>query len=132
TAAFVVLQRGRGWTYRRDLLYLSQLLVAAAAGALPFTRSDAILLALAPLVGIGIGFAYASSIYYSLHGPADHGKYAGLHEAVLGSGTILVPLAGGVLADLNRDLRLPYWLAGAATFVAIGIQEIVYRKRPRS
>jgi MFS family permease len=132
TAAFVVLQRGRGWTYRRGLLYLSQGLVAAAAGILPFTRSDAALLALAPLVGIGIGFAYASSIYYSLHGPADHGKYAGFHEAVLGAGTILIPLAGGQLADLSHDLRMPYWLAAVAALAGIAIEEGIYRRRSRS
>ena len=33
------------------------------------------------LGNVGLGVANASSIYYSLHGPADHGKYAGLHEA---------------------------------------------------
>ncbi len=132
TAVFLVLQRGRGWTYRRSLLYVAQGLIAAATVALTFTRSDAVMLFLAPLVGIGLGFAYASSIYYSLHGPTDHGKYAGLHEAVLGAGTVLVPLAGGALADATRDLRMPYWLAAAATLAAVGIQERVYRKRSSS
>src|SRR6185436_4573049 len=119
TLLFVVLQRGAAWTYRRSLLYGAQLLCGAAAVGVTFAPGQAALLATAAVVGIGLGFANASSIYYSLHGPADHGKYAGLHEAVLGTGSFLIPLAGGILADQLHDLRMPYWLAGAGTIVAI-------------
>jgi MFS family permease len=132
TLLFVVLQRGSGWTYRRDLVYGTQLLCAAAAVGLTFVRADAAILAAGSLIGISLGFSNASSIYYSLHGPADHGKYAGVHEAVVGMGTILGPLAGGAMADLTHDLRMPYWLVGAAMVVAIAAQEVVYRRRPSS
>jgi MFS family permease len=132
TILFVVLQRGAGWAYRRSLLYGAQLLCGAAAAAITLTTSNGAIVAAGALVGIGLGFANASSIYYSLHGPADHGKYAGLHEAVLGSGTILIPLAGGALADLSLDLRTPYWLAGALALVAVAVQEVLYRRSPSS
>jgi len=131
TLLFVVLQRGSAWTYRRGLVYGAQLLCAVAAAGVTFLTSDAALLAAGGLIGISLGFANASSIYYSLHGPADHGKYAGVHEAVVGLGTILGPLAGGALADLF-DLRMPYWLVGAGTVLAIAVQETVYRRRPSS
>lgn len=132
TLLFVVLQRGAGWTYRRSLLYGTQLLCAVAAAGVTFVTGDAWILAAAGLVGLSLGFANASSIYYSLHGPAEHGKFAGVHEAVLGAGTILVPLAGGAMADLSRDLRMPYWLAGALTLAAVAVEEAVYRRRPSS
>lgn len=132
TILFLVLQRGSAWTYRRGLLYGTQFLAGAAAVAVTFLARPEALLAAAALVGVGLGFVNASSIYYSLHGPANHGKYAGLHEAVLGAGSFLVPLAGGATADLTHDLRMPYWLAGAGTVVAIAIQETVYRRSPRS
>ena len=132
TVAFVVLQRGRGWTYRRPLLYAAQLLVAGMLVAIPCTRSDVVMLVLAPLVGIGLGFICASSIYYSLHGPSDHGKYAGLHEAVLGAGTFLVPFAGGFLADRVVDLRMPYWLAAGMMVAALAVEEVLYRRSSRS
>ncbi len=132
TLCFAALQRGKAWTYRRGPLYLSQLLAAGAAVALVVLRNDALALALAPLVGAGIGFAGASSIYYSLHGPADHAKYAGIHEAVLGVSTFLVPLAGGALADLTGNLGLPYWLAAGAVVAAIPVEEVLYRRRSRS
>jgi len=131
TLLFVVLQRGAAWTYRRSLLYGAQLLCGAAAVGVTVLHGQAALLGAAAMVGVGLGFANASSIYYSLHGPADHGKYAGLHEAVLGTGSFLVPLAGGMLAD-RFDLRMPYWLAGAATLAAILVEETIYRRRPRS
>ena len=132
TLLFVVLQRGSAWTYRRSLLYGTQILCMAAAVGVTFLTSDLAILAVGGVVGISLGFANASSIYYSLHGPADHGKYAGVHEAVLGAGTILIPLAGGAMADLSHDLRMPYWLAGGATLVALAVEEIVYRRRPSS
>jgi MFS family permease len=132
TLTFSVLQRWTGWTYRRGLLYALQALGAAAAGALAFAPSDLLLLALAPLLGASLGFAYASSIHYSLHGPANHGKYAGLHEAVLGSGTVLVPLAGGLMVDLGGGLRAPYLLAGAGAAVAVLVEEVLYRRSSRS
>jgi MFS family permease len=132
TLMFVLLQRGSAWTYKRSLLYGTQFLAGAAGVAVTFVTSDGALIAAAALVGVGLGFANASSIYYSLHGPADHGKYAGVHEAVLGAGSFLVPLAGGALADLRHDLRMPYWLAGGLTLVVLAIQEIVYRRRLKS
>src|SRR5262245_17753767 len=132
TVLFVVLQRGAGWTYRRGLLFGAQLLCGGAAAGVSFLHGEAPILVAAAMVGVGLGFANASSIYYSLHGPSDHGKYAGLHEAVLGAGTVLVPLAGGGLADVCHDLRMPYWFAGALTVVAIAAQEVIYRRRPSS
>jgi MFS family permease len=132
TLLFLVLQRTSGWTYRRSFLYGTQLLTGVAAAGVTLLSGNGLILAAAGLVGVGLGFANASSIYYSLHGPSEHGKYAGVHEAVLGAGTVLVPLAGGALADLTRDLRLPYWLAASAMLVAVAIEEFVYRRRSRS
>lgn len=132
TLMFVVLQRGAAWTYRRSLLYATQLVCGAAAGGVTFLHGEGAILGAAAVVGAGLGFANASSIYYSLHGPSDHGKYAGVHEAVLGAGTILIPLAGGMMADHFGDLRMPYWLAGGMTVAALAVEEVVYRRRPTS
>lgn len=132
TMTFLFMQRGRWWTYRRAPLYTTHLLLAASAALLTLARNDPLILALAPLVGIGLGFSNASSIYYSLHGPAEHGKYSGIHEAVLGAGNIALPLLGGVLADATGDLRTPYWLAAAAVTAAVAIEEAVYRTKSRS
>src|SRR6185436_16610239 len=99
TLLFVLLQRSSNWTYRRSFLYGTQVLTGIAAAGVALSSGNGWILAAAAVVGVGLGFANASSIYYSLHGPADHGKYAGLHEAVLGTGSFLIPLAGGMMAD---------------------------------
>jgi MFS family permease len=132
TLTFWVLQRSRGWAYRRSLLYGAQFLGVAGALLICAARHDLWILALAPVLGVSLGFAYASSIHYSLHGPGDHGKYAGLHEAVLGAGTVLVPLLGGWLADRTGDPRMPYLLAAGVVLAAVAVEEGVYRKSPRS
>ena len=98
------------------------------AGRRLLLRDPLLLLLVAPLIGVGIGFTYASSIYYSLHGPSDHGRFAGIHEAVLGAGSFVIPLAAGALADLSGDLRAPYWLAAVVCVASIALQERVYRR----
>jgi MFS family permease len=132
TLLFIVLQRSSGWAYRRGLLYLVQVVCGAAAVAVPFLTRDWQYFAAAAVIGAGLGFANQSSIYYSLHGPSDHGKYAGFHEAIVGLGTFLAPLAGGALADRSHDLRSPYWLAGGMMIAAVAAEEAVYRSRSRS
>jgi MFS family permease len=132
TAAFLWTGSTARWTYRRAPLYASQVPLAAGAIAVPFLRADEAILAASLPVGLGLGFAYASSIYYSLHGPAGHGKYSGIHEAVLGAGNAVLPLAGGALADVMGEARFPFWLAGGAVLAAVAAQEALYRTRSGS
>ncbi len=132
TVGFALLRRGSGWAYRRGRLYASQILMAAAAVALALVRSDWAILAAAPALGLCLSFAYASSLYYSLHNAERHGKYSGVHEAVLGAGYFAVPLAGGALADRSGDPRAPYLLAAAATLGAVALEEAIYRRTSRS
>jgi len=132
TLTFVVLQRSSGWAYRRGLLYCVQVLCGATALLVPFLGHDWQYFAAAAVIGAGLGFANQSSIYYSLHGLSDHGKYAGFHEAIVGLGTFLAPLAGGALADRTQDLRSPYLLAGAVMVAAVVAEEAVYRRTSRS
>jgi MFS family permease len=132
TASFWLLQKGEAWTYRRGLLYASQVLLAGSVLGILAAPSLPLVLALGVLAGLGLGFSYASSIYYSLHGPAEHGRYAGLHEAVLGAGSFLVPMAGGAMADAASELRWPYWLGAGGVLLAVAAEEIVYRRSSRS
>ncbi len=124
---FVVLRAWAGWTYRRAPLYVAQVAMAAACVGIAHLSSATALLALTPLVGMGLGVAYAASLYYSLHSTEEPGRFAGLHEAILGSGNFILPLAAGALAGGLGDLRWPYWLCGGVALVAIAIEEILYR-----
>ena len=126
TAAFVVLGLTKSWTYRRLPIVASQLVLAAACFALPLLPSPWMLLALAPVLGAGLGVGYAASIYYSLHTPADHGRYSGFHEAIIGASNFLVPLAAGALAD-RLDLRWPYWLSGGLCLAVVLAGDAIFR-----
>lgn len=132
TLGFALLQRGTGWTYRRGRLYASQILMALAAASLSIARNDLVVFLAAPVLGLCLSFAYASSLYYSLHNAERHGTYSGVHEAVLGAGNFLVPLVGGALADGFGDLRAPYLLAAATALGAVLLEEAVYRRISRS
>jgi MFS family permease len=124
TAAFIVLRMTRAWTYRAAPLFVSQILLATVCLAIG-SSSPWLILACAPAIGAGLGVGYASSIYYSLHTPAGHGRLSGLHEAILGAGNFLVPLAGGAIAKF--DLRLPYDLCAILCLAAVAAEIYVLR-----
>ena len=60
-------------------------------------------------------------MYYSLHAQQDKGNKSGVHEAVLGSGLLLGPFLGGVLADSGLGVNSPYILCA----IAIGVCSVV-------
>jgi len=78
------------------------------------------------LFGISVATTYFSSMYYGLasglHGKDRKGEQTGWHEAILGSGALLGPLAGGWLADLTQNPRAPYQLCGGLVFVLLLLQ----------
>jgi len=83
---FVLLGRWHGWHYRFWPLALAQAL--AIAGCLIAARAGgpAGFAAGFMLMGLLIGMTYTSSLYYSVHGQADTGKRAGMHEGIIGLG----------------------------------------------
>jgi len=127
TLAFALLmRRPEVWRFRRLRLYLPQFLMVVAVVALPF--ADRARLGLTALVfGGGLGISYCSSIYYSLLARERRGRNAGVHEALIGFGAMLVPLAGGVLARVLESAWMPYLTAAAAVLVSLGLQEVFYR-----
>jgi len=129
TAAFVALRTLRGWTHRRAPLHAGFLAMAAGGLMVAFLSDARVLLLAAPLLGVGFGIAYAASIYYSLHATRELGAYSGLHEAILGSGGFLMPLAAGWLATQSGDLRWPYWLCAGAALAGAAAAECLWRRR---
>lgn len=121
TITFLVLQRLPAWHYRTAPLLFSQVLLAGLVLAIPFVREPVTLLLLAPGIGVVLGLSYYSSLYYSLHAAEARGKNTGLHEAILGSGSLVVPFLGGTLATTTGSLAAPYVVCAgllAAGFLA--------------
>jgi len=118
TLSFVILARARSWHYRLNGLLVAQLATAALALSVPRLHGQWALLALAPLLGLGLGFAYQSSLYYSLHAPHGRGKFAGVHEASLGFASAALPLLGGLLASASGNTQAPFMAAAAAVAIS--------------
>jgi MFS family permease len=122
TLFFVIAGLWHRWPFRLAPLVVTQLSCAAGIATLLWLRSPLAIWAVAPLVGIGLGFAYASSIFYSLHGTSERGHSTGIHEALLGSGSFLMPFVGGLLVDVSGSLAAPYVLLVGALLSLIGFE----------
>ncbi len=123
TVAFFFLRRYTFWHYR----YLPLMVVHGAAACGMFLvfscRSIPILSVAFPLLGLGLGLSYYSSIFYSLSGRSDKGRRTGIHEFIVGSGFLVGPVTGGICAQY-MDLRAPFLLCAlllASTVIAEGI-----------
>lgn len=132
TVLFVTIGPRRGWHFRALPLIALQGVLALVTLALTFVADFTVLLFLAPLIGLTLGFSYQSSLYYSLHAPVDRGAQAGVHEAALGSASAIVPVLGG-LAVASTGATAPFVvaavvIAGSAIFGATTILRT--RRRP--
>jgi MFS family permease len=126
TFTFLALAPTRKWHYRALPLVLLQGVVAAAVIATPGARGLIPLLTLAPIFGVGLGFAYQSSLYYSLHASAGRGRQAGVHEAMLGIASATVPVVGGLLALRLGDLA-PFGVAAVAVVASASFATVQFR-----
>ena len=118
------------WRYRRSALYVPQLLMLVAVLSLPFAGLGRVLVS-ALVFGAGLGTCYYSSIYYSLHTLESRGRNAGVHEGLIGLGSMAVPLIGGAVARELGALWAPYAVAAAAVALSLVLQEALYRTAPR-
>lgn len=127
-ATFAVLGRFGGWQYSRFWLGAPLCLGALSVAGLALAGSRAGFMAAAPGLGVMQGFAYSASLYHSVHQLEERGKNTGIHEALLGGGTFLLPLAGGLVARAT-DLSAPYWLCAAALIVSSSLGLLWTRTR---
>ena len=119
------------WQYRVEPLLAAQVL-AAAGLAVAYHTSSPVSFALGfACAGVCAGVTYVASLFYSLHGNTDDpGGKAGLHEAILGSGALLGPFIGGMLAHATT-LRAPYLLALGVYLCAAGLQAWIWQRAKR-
>lgn len=128
TLFFTLLGRWEGWIGNARLLYAVQAAGAFAIAALPWCAGHWSAFALAPALGAVLGLCYVSSIYYSLRaGERSEGKWVGFHEAILGSGNILVPMVGGAISSHTGFLPSPFLLAAGVMAAAIVLQRVRVR-----
>ena len=125
---FVVLRREpHWWRFQRSRLYAAQALMILAVVALPFADIPRVLVS-AVIFGVGLGICYYSSIFYSLHTRTARGRNAGLHESLIGLGSMVIPFVGGWVARETGLLVAPYMIAGVMVGIALLVQELVFQK----
>jgi hypothetical protein len=117
------------WSARR--LWLPQGLGLAAIGLIPLCGTLWPLLFLAPLIGLACGVSYAASIFYSLEATSGRGRYAGIHEGLIGAGGFLPPLLAGLLVQAGLGLAVPYFLAAALLGGALLLQMGLFLRQAR-
>ncbi len=109
------------WHYRLSPLIGAQLLAIIAFLAIGLMPHGFYWTCAFAVIGLSGAVTYFSSMYYSLHAQPDKGNKSGGHEAVLGSGLLLGPFFGGVLADSGLGVNSPYILCA----VVIGVCSVV-------
>jgi MFS family permease len=69
-------------------------------------------------LGLSLALAYHASLHASLHREHGRGLAAGVHEGVIGIGSSLIPLAGGMIAA-QGSLKAPFVLC--IFFLVLGL-----------
>lgn len=84
------------------------------------------------LTGLCTAITYISSLTYALRGTSgSRGKRSGLHEAVLGLGIIIGPLAAGFLGQ-RINLHAPFLACAIVFALAMAAQGVVWLKMTKA
>ncbi len=127
TTAFLLISRTDRWQFRLGPLAGIQLLAAAGLCLLTFGQSPATFALGLLIQGILVAATFTASIFYSLHSESPGGRRTGIHEGIVGSGFLVGPLAGGLLAE-HIGPRAPYLLASAVILAAVLLQVFMLRR----
>lgn len=130
TTAFLLVSRTESWQFRLGPLTAVQLLAAAGLCTLAFGASPATFAIGLLIQGALVAATFTASIFYSLHAEGPGGQRTGIHEGIVGSGFLVGPLAGGLLAD-HIGPRAPFLLASAVILAAIALQALILRRGRR-
>jgi len=124
---FVLALRPGTWQFRRWPLVVALWLSLVGMLSLVWARSPLHFGLVFAAAGACASVAYTASLFHSLHGRVeDRGKLAGIHEAVLASGSFLSPLIAGFLAEYI-SLRAPFVLVAVILAGAIVAQIVAWR-----
>ncbi len=111
-----------GWHYRVRWMLGGFFSLVGATVMLIAVPSIAVLIGGQIILGLAAALVYAGSLYYSMHLSHGAGEHAGLHEALIGMGTVVGPavaaLAGGPEDMLPKGLALGAILLLGGAFLA--------------
>ena len=86
--SFEILRHWTGWHYRWGILVTTFFLMMVSFTAITLAPNLPIFLVAQAVFGLCLGLLYQSSIFYSLADSEAAGEHGGLHECVIGLGTM--------------------------------------------
>lgn len=134
TITFLFLGTGYStrWHYRFAPLLITQVLAILCFVGIWKVQNTIFWICAFAVIGISVAFSYFSSLYYGLHMHSDKGNKSGWHEAILGVGSLLGPLLGGIAADSTLGPQSPYLLCAVVIIIAIGVEIVIVSKNRSS
>jgi len=126
---FFFLRGTERWHFNKFYLLGAQLLAASGLLLIFFFNQQMVFASAFIMLGLCASLTYYSSIYYTVRLMKKKGKGAGLHESILGSGVVLGPLLGGIMAH-SAGLRAPYVLCLGVLALVIVIELSLIKKNP--
>lgn len=131
TCTFLFLGTGFStrWHYRIGPLIISQVLAILCFVGLWWIDNLIFWTFAFAFIGVSVAFTYFGSLYYGLHMHSDKGNKSGWHEAVLGFGSLLGPLFGGIVADSKYGIKSPYLLCAGVILIGIVVETVIVSKR---
>ncbi|MGI6559665.1 MAG: MFS transporter [Limnochordia bacterium] len=124
---FVIMRVHSGWQYNPAPLYLLQGVGIGGFAILWQARSSVGLALGLVLFGICVAMTYYSSLFYCQDGQPDRGRKTGFHEFFLGSGMLIGPFVGGILAE-RFALQTPFAFCILVTVLAMIVEMGVLRQ----
>jgi len=124
---FFFLRGSERWHFNKSYLLAAQLLAAFGLLLIFFFSQQLIFASAFIMLGLCASLTYYSSLYYTVRLMKRKGKGTGLHESILGSGVVLGPLLGGIMAH-SAGLRAPYILCVVVLAVVIVVELSLIKK----
>jgi MFS family permease len=124
---FFFLRGSERWHFNKYYLLGGQLLAAFGLLLIFFFSHPLVFASAFLMLGLCASLTYYSSLYYTVCLMKKKGKGAGLHESILGSGVVMGPLLGGIMAH-SAGLRAPYMLCLLVLAGVIIIESILIKK----
>ena len=128
--SFFLITRTDRWQFRLWPLATAQMLGIVGLLLLAFGRHPIPFAVGLVCQGLVIGVTFTSSIFYSLYGRKPAGRRTGIHESIIGSGFLIGPLAGGLIAD-HVGPSAPYTSAAGVVILGLLLQIVILKRIPR-
>ena len=128
-AVFYIVSRTDRWQFRFAPLAAAQFLGIAGLTSVAVGTTSAVFAIGLFALGALTGMTFTASIFYSLFSGGPGGRRTGLHEAIVGSGFLFGPLAGGIAAEYLGP-RAPYLISAAVILCAIAFEAFLLKKIP--